>query len=439
MPSLDQFKEFSFEIIQYAKQKGASDVAVDLSAFSGKSVSVRNQNIENLEHYEERSACIGVYLGKKHAKANCSLLCLDALKETADAALHIAHFSAEDSCAGLPDEADIVQNCVDLNLHHRQNITMENAIEMAMQTEKFALDYSDKIQNSEGAHFSIHDGFFLSTHTHGFSQGFPYSRYSLSASVIAQENNAMQADSWFDSHCNLDKLQSAQTIGKTAAQRALSRLNPKKIKMGVYPVLFENTTALSLLSHFVQAASGGNLYRGASFLLNQKDKTVFSKKVHIVENPFLKEHLSSSCFDDEGVATKKQSIVDAGVLKTYFLSSYSARKLNLKPTGHAGGVHNLAMLPKEKSFSELVKTMNQGLIVTELLGQGVNLITGDYSRGASGFWVENGEIVHPVEEITIAGNLKEMFLDVVDLGNDVLVRGAKSCPSLLIEKMTVAA
>lgn len=438
MLSLDDLKSLANDILAYAKTKGASDAAVDLSVSIGQSASVRCGNVENLEYAQEQSAGVAVFLGKKRAAATCSILTQPALKESVDAALAIAKFGADDDCAGLPDAEFICRDFPDLKQNHPVDLPMDSAIAYAKTAEDAAFSIDSRIINSEGANFSTSQGFFISAHTHNFCAGFPYSRYSISAAVIAEENNAMQRDFWFDSHCNLDKLQQVESIGKTAAARALKRLNPKKIRTNAYPVLFENSAAASLLAHFIGAASGGNLYRGASFLLNKKGERIFSPIVSISEHPFLVERLSSSSFDDEGVATRTQKIVDEGILQSYFLSAYSARKLNEKPTGHAGGVHNLAIDAGNDSFESLIKKMHKGVLITELLGQGVNLITGDYSRGACGFWVENGEIQHPVEEITIAGNLQDMFLNIAAVGNDVLVRGAKSTPSLLIETMTVA-
>ena len=438
MLSLDDLKTLAREVLAYAKVKGATDAAVDLSVSVGQSASVRCGAVENLEYAQEQAAGVAVFLGKKRAAATCSILSAAALKESVDAALAIAKFGADDDCAGLPDVEFICRDFPDLKQNHPVNLPMDSAIAYAKTAEDAAFAVDSRITNSEGANFSTSQGFFITAHTHDFCAGFPYSRYSVSAAVIAEENNAMQRDFWFDSHCNLSKLQEAESIGKLAAERALKRLNPKKIATGAYPVLFENGAALSLLSHFIGAASGGNLYRQASFLLNKKGERIFSPLITISENPFLIERLSSSSFDDEGVATRAQKIVDSGTLQSYFLSAYSARKLGEKPTGHAGGVHNLGIESGDDSFASLIKKMHKGVVITELLGQGVNLITGDYSRGASGFWVENGAIQHPVEEITIAGNLQDMFLKVIAVGNDLLVRGAKSSPSLLIESMTVA-
>lgn len=439
MLSLNDLKNLADEILGYAKTKGATDAALDLAVSLGQSASVRCGAVENLEYSQEQSAGISVFLGKKRASASCSILTPSALKESVDAAIAIAKFGADDACAGLPEIEFICRNFADFKLNHPVDLSMDAAIAIAQKAEDAAFGLDSRIKNSEGANFSTTQGFFITAHSHDFCAGFPYSRYSLSAAVIAEENNAMQRDFWFDSHCNLERLSSSESIGTCAAKRALRRLNPQKIKTGTYPILFENVLALGLLSHFVGAASGGNLYRHASFLVNKKGERIFSPNITISENPFLMERLSSSSFDDEGVATRAQRIVDSGVLESYFLSAYSARKLNEKPTGHAGGVHNLAIKAGSDSLDMLIKKMHKGVVVTELLGQGVNLITGDYSRGACGFWVENGEIQHPVEEITIAGNLQEMFLNIVAVGNDTLVRGSKSAPSLLIESMTVAA
>ncbi len=439
MPTFADFRQLTHDVFHYAQQKGASDVRLGLSSGLGKSASVRNQEVESLENFEERAASVEIYLGKKRGSASCSVLTLPKLLEATDAAFHIARFSAEDEFAGLPEKEWIAQDCPDLDLYHPEDLTMEDLIYRAKEAESYALNESPLISNSEGASFELSEGFFLSSHTQGFSQGFPYSRFGLSVCVIAGKNDAMQRDFWFHSASSLKNLKPVDEIGKTAARRALRRLNPRKIKTGRYPVLFEPMVALSLLRSFVAAVSGGALYKKASFLCDSLNTAIFPKWLTLSENPFLPQSLGSSPFDSDGVATKKQNTVENGVLKTYFLSAYSARKLGLTPTGHAGGVHNLKINPGESSFKDLLKKMGKGVVVTELLGSGTNLITGDYSRGACGFWVENGEILYPIEEITLAGNLKDIFFNLIAAGNDSLTVGSKSSPSLLIEEMTVGA
>ena len=337
----------------------------------------------------------------------------------------------------------MAQDIPDLDLYHPWELSVEDAIAMATECEQFALTADERIQNSEGATVNVHEAQFVLANSLGFMGGYPTSRHSLSCSVIAEQEDAMERDYWYSVARNSRDLLSAQQVGRIAAERTVRRLGACQIATMQTPVLFDASVAASLLGHFVGAVSGGSLYRKASFLLDQLDQPVFASHINLSDIPDIAKGLASSPFDDEGVKTRRRNIVENGVLRGYFLGSYSARKLGLRTTGNSGGNHNLILQPsggsaEQLSQSGLLKTMGRGLLVTELLGQGVNGITGDYSRGAAGFWVENGQIQYPVHEITIAGNLKDIYRNIVAVGSDVLVQGSRQCGSILVEGMTVA-
>ncbi|MBS0542205.1 MAG: metalloprotease PmbA, partial [Proteobacteria bacterium] len=341
-------------------------------------------------------------------------------------------------CAGLADAALMAKDCPDLDLFHPWDIGVGDAIALARRCEDAAFAVSPSITNSEGANTSIQQAHFVSANSHGFIGGYASSRHGLSCSVIAGEGDAMQREYWYDSRRDAAELMSAEDIGRIAGERALARLGAKKIRTCEVPVIFEAPLAVALIGNFVQAVSGGSLYRKSSFLLDSLGQPVFSPVVSISERPHLKKAFGSSPFDDEGVATRDREVVIDGVLQGYFLSAYSARKLGMQTTGNAGGSHNLRVKPGDDDLPALMRRMERGLLVTELLGHGVNYVTGDYSRGAAGFWIEKGRIKHAVEEVTIAGNLRDMFRGIVAVGNDALPRGAKHCGSLLIDRMKVA-
>ena len=439
--SLPALQELAQEVLAQAKKQGASDCEVDVSEGFGQGVTVRCGEVETIEYNRDKGVGVTVYDGQRKGHASTSDYSLAALRETVEAALNIARFTAPDPCAGLPDKnvlATRKEISSDLDLYHPWTISVEEAIDLARRCEQAAFAVSPLIANSEGATVSIQEGQFVLANSLGFMGGYPSSRHYLSCSVIAGSGDAMQRNDWYSTSRNAGQIASPETIGDYAARRALSRLGARKIKTCKVPVLFEAPLAASLIGNFVHAASGGSLYRKSSFLVDCLGKKVFSGKVHISERPHLRGALASSLFDNDGIATRDRDVISDGVLQGYFLSTYTARKLGLATTGNAGGCHNLVVRPGKHDFKGLLKKMGRGLLVTELLGQGVNYVNGDYSRGAAGYWVEGGEIVHAVEEVTIAGNLRDMFRHVASVGNDVLVRGSKQVGSILIEQMKVA-
>ncbi|MQY50715.1 metalloprotease PmbA [Rhodocyclus tenuis] len=433
-------QQLAADALAHARAKGASACEVEVSEGFGQSATVRCGDVETIEYNRDKGVGVTVFVGQRKGSASTSDFSPEALRQTVEAALDIARFTAEDNCAGLPDANWLAQpgSIPDLALHHPWDLSIEAAIALAQRCEEAAFAVGKQITNSEGASVATQQGHFVLANSLGFMGGYPSSRHSLSCSVIAGKGDAMQRDDWYSTARDASLLASPESIGDTAARRALARVGARRIPTGKMPVLFEAPLAASLLNSFVHAASGGSLYRRASFLMGRLDKRVFSKKVNIAERPHLAGALASSPFDGEGVATRDRDLVVDGILHGWFLSTYTARKLGLASTGNAGGSHNLIVKPGKRDFKAMLRKMDRGLLVTELLGQGINYVTGDYSRGAAGFWVENGEIVHPVEEITIAGNLAEMFRSIAAIGNDVVVRGSKQVGSLLIEEMKVA-
>jgi PmbA protein len=441
----ETFQELTEYALKKAKSLGATDCAVDISEAVGQSVSVRMGEIETIEHTRDKSFGVSVFKGKKRGNASSSDFSLEAIDSAIRAALDIAKYTAADKFAGLPDEENISKRHRDLDLYHPWNLSTAKAVEKALTMEQAAFDVSKHIRNSDGANVSTESGHFYAANSKGFKGGYPYSRHSLSVSPIAQakksKDSPMQRDFWYSSERKAKDLAKPAKIGAYAAQRALARLGSKPITTRNCPVIFEAPIAASLVSHYVGAVSGSSLYRKTSFLLDSLGKQVWAPHITIKEDPFIEGAHGSSPFDEEGVKVKARTVVKKGVCNGYFLSSYSARKLGMETTGNAGGTHNL-ILTSTKTVSggldALLKTMGTGLLVTEMMGQGVNGVTGDYSRGAFGYWVENGIIVHPVEEITIAGNLKDMLANIVAVGDDAYWRGSKHVGSILIESMTVA-
>ncbi|MBN8441679.1 MAG: metalloprotease PmbA [Thauera sp.] len=431
-------REIATDILKYAKKRGASACSTDVSEGFGQSVAVRKGEVDTIEYNRDKGVGVSVYLGQQRGYASTSDFSKAALKATVDAALSIARFTAPDPCAGLADAALMARDCPDLDLFHPWDIDVDDAIALARRCEEAAFAVSPKITNSEGANTSIQQAHFVSANSHGFIGGYASTRHGLSCSVIAGEGDAMQREYWYDSRRDAADLMSAEDIGRVAGERAVSRLGAKKIRTCEVPVIFEAPLAVALIGNFVQAVSGGSLYRKSSFLLDSLGQPVFSPVISIAERPHLKKAFGSSPFDSDGVATRDREVVVEGVLQGYFLSAYSARKLGMQTTGNAGGSHNLRVKAGDENLAGLMRRMDRGLLVTELLGHGVNYVTGDYSRGAAGFWVEKGRIKHAVEEVTIAGNLRDMFRGIVAVGNDALPRGAKHCGSLLIERMKVA-
>ncbi len=436
--SLDEIKQMSEDVLKVAKLQGASAAEAELSLSIGQNVSVRMGETENIEYNRDKGMSVTVYFGQQKGHASTSDLSPQALKDTVAAACNIAKYTAKDEFCGLADAKLMAADILDLDLHHPWNISVDEAIEIAKECEAAALHVDTRISNSEGASVSTGTGYFAYSNSHGFTGGYPSSRHGISCSVIAEADDNMQRDYWYSTARSATDLQAAVEIGRIAGERTVRRLNSRKIKTCQVPVLFEATLASGLISSLISAISGGSLYRKSSFLLDSLGKQIASPLLNIVEEPHLKKGLASSPFDNEGVATHTRQLVKDGVLQGYMLGSYSARKLGMQTTGNAGGNHNLIVQSGADDFADLLNKMGTGLFVTELLGSGINMVTGDYSRGAAGFWVENGVIVHAVEEITIASNMADMLKMIVAIGNDVLVQGSKQVGSILIERMTVA-
>ncbi|SFU89266.1 metalloprotease PmbA [Pseudoduganella namucuonensis] len=440
--SQDQLKQLARDVLAYAKEKGGTDSAVEISEGFGLSVSVRKSKIETIEQNKDKGLGVTVFIGQKRGNASTSDFSAASLRATVDAAYNIANFTADDDCAGLPDEDQLELNPRDLKLFYPWHISTEEAVVLAQRAEAAAFAVDPRITNSEGAGVHVQQSHFVAANSRGFIGGYPYSRHTLSVAPIAGKGAKMQRDDWYSSVRDAARMAQPEAIGRYAAERALARLNARKLDTRTCPVLFEAPLAAGLLGAFVQATSGGALYRKSTFLLDSLGKRVFPSHIQIKEDPHVVGAVGSAPFDEEGVRTERRDVVKNGEVQGYFLSTYSARKLGMKTTGNAGGSHNLSMTSsrtkKSDDFEAMLRKMGTGLLVTELMGQGTNYVTGDYSRGASGYWVENGVIQYPVEEITIAGNMKDMFQQIVGIGSDVLVRGTKQTGSILIEKMVVA-
>jgi PmbA protein len=436
------FEELVDQALAHAEKIGATAAGAEASEGCGLSVSVRKGELETVERNRDKSLGITVYSGKRRGNASTSDFSAEAIRQTVQAAFDIARFTAEDPSAGLPDEQDIATEQRDLDLFHPWAIDSEGAARLALECEAAALSTDKRITNSEGAGVSAQQSHFFTAHSSGFRGGYASSRHSISVAPIAGKGSKMQRDAWYSSMRNADELASPQAVGRYAAERALSRLNSRKIATTECPVLFESPLAAGLLGAFTQAVSGGALYRRSTFLVDSLGKKVFPKHIDLTEDPFVLRGKGSSPFDEEGVRVAPRKVVDGGRVEGYFLSTYSARKLGMRTTGNAGGSHNLVLRSRQTKAGDDLKAMLQklgtGLFVIELMGQGVNYVTGDYSRGASGFWVENGEIAFPVEEITIAGNLKDMFLGITAVGADTYNYGAKSVGSVLVNRMKLA-
>lgn len=431
-------QSLSQDALKYARSKGATACEVDVSEGFGQSVTVRCNEVETIEYNRDKGLGVTVYVGQRKGYASTSDFSTKAIEETVEAALNIARYTAEDDCAGLADPDLLAREMPDLDLYHPWIAPVEDSIALARACEQAAFATDPRVNNSEGATVSIQEAHFVAANSLGFIGGYPTSRHYLSCSVIAGEGEQMQRDDWYSTHRNFTRLAAPETIGAMAAKRAVARLGSRKVKTCEVPVIFEAPLAAGLIGSLVHAVSGGALYRKSSFLLDQLGQPIFPAFVNLSERPHIPAGLASSGFDNDGVATKDREVVVDGVLNGYFLSTYTARKLGMQTTGNAGGSHNLILQSGPDDLPALLKRMGRGLLVTEMLGHGVNYVTGDYSRGAAGFWVENGEIVHPVEEITIAGNLRDMFKQIVAVGSDVQIRGSKQCGSILIERMTLA-
>ncbi|NTS75884.1 metalloprotease PmbA [Catenovulum sp. SM1970] len=430
------------ETLAYAKKLGADSAEVSISKTQGIQISSRLGEVETVEFNHDGALGIALWNGKRKGSASTSDLSPEALKRTVEAACNIAKYTSEDDCSGLADKALMIkaQQQQDLDLHHPSDISTDDAIALTKRCEQAAFDQDGRITNSDGASLSSHQGFRVYGNSYGVLAAYPSSRHSLSCAVIAEDEQDMQRDYAYTVSRRFDLLDTPELVGQQAAKEVIARLNPSQIATGKVPVMFKADVASSLFGHFISGISGGNLYRNSSFLLDKLDKQVFPEWLTIHEDPFIKQGLASSTFDHEGVATSKRNIVEAGVLQTWLLSSYSARKLNLQSTGHAGGIHNWRLQSKQSGgdFEAMLKKLGTGLLVTEMMGQGVNVVNGDYSRGAAGFWVENGEIQYPVAEITIAGNLTDMLNNIVAIGDDIDPRGSIYTGSVILEEMQIA-
>jgi len=425
-------------VIDEAKHQGASASESAISRAQGLSVTVRLGEVETVERHRDKSLVVSVYFCQRTGSASTSDFDRAAIKDTVRAACSIAKYTAEDECNGLADADRLATEFPELDLYHPWAPGVEQAIERALECETVARDTDARIKNSEGASVSTQESLEVYANSNGFMGSMEATRHGGSCAVVGETESGMQRDYWYTSARDVADLEDAQTVGAKAAERTLRRLDARQIKTCQAPVIYEAPIASSILSHLISAIRGGSLYRNASFLIDHLGKQIFPDWVHIHEQPLLPKAIGSSAYDNEGVATMTRDIVKDGVLQGYVLDSYSARKLDMQTTGNAGGVHNLTFDSGGKDLPELCKTMDKGLLVTELIGFGVNNLTGDYSRGAAGFWIENGEIQYPVEEITIAGNLKDMFMHVAEVGADVDTRGNVRTGSILIDNLTVA-
>ncbi|MEO3692312.1 metalloprotease PmbA [Roseateles paludis] len=441
----ESFQQLIEDTLAEARRLGASDAGAEVSEGCGLSVSVRRGELENVERNRDKSLGVSVYLGQRRGNASTSDFSPQALRDTVRAAYDIARFTAEDEFAGLPNAEDLALDAATrpaLDLFHPWAIDAQAAAEIALRCEAAAFATDKRITNSEGASVSAQQSHFWMGNSRGFRGGYASSRHSLSVAPIAGRGAGMERDAWYSSMRDAADLASPEAVGRYAAERALARLKARKVKTAEVPVLFENTLAVGLLGALVQATSGGALYRRTTFLLDSLGQPVLAPHVDVHEDPHVTKGKGSSPFDDEGVVTRARSVVQGGVLQGYFLSSYSARKLGMRTTGHAGGSHNLVMRSSATApgddLTTMLRRLGTGLFVTELMGQGVNYVTGDYSRGASGFWVENGELAYPVHEVTIAGNLKDMLRGIVGIGADAYTVGAKTVGSVLIDRMKLA-
>ena len=435
---LDRLSALTEDVLKRCRAKGASEVDVGLGVDVGLSVSVRLGEIESIEHNRDRGLSVTVYFGKRKGSASTADLHPDSIEKTIEHACAIAKHTQEDPCNGLADTELLAHDFADLDLWHPWDITTEEASELALRCEEAGRSFDRRISNSEGASVQIGSSLAVGATSNGFFSRERDTRHSISVALLAEEQAGMQRDYWFESVRSAEDFPDVASIGRKAAERTVARLGSRKLGTQKCPVLFSPQVARSLIGHLVSGVSGGALYRKASFLVDHIGKQVFPDFMQIVERPHIRRGQASANFDSEGVATRDSDLITDGRLARYVLGSYSARKLGLRSTGNAGGVHNLIVSSGEDDFAALLKRMGTGLLVTELMGQGVSLLTGDYSRGASGFWVENGEISYPVEEITIASNLREMFANIVAIGNDVDHRSHILTGSILLDRLTVA-
>ncbi|MEM7026772.1 MAG: metalloprotease PmbA [Pseudomonadota bacterium] len=425
-------------VLSQAKQHGATEAEADIGTGVGLSANVRKGEIDKLEFERDKGLSMTLYLNGQKGNASTSDFSQDALKQTVEAAMNIARYASQDPCAGLVNKDEIANEVPNLDLCHPWSISPEEAIEKAIECEHLAFEQDKRISNSDGCVVSTYSGATLYGNSHGFIDGWDWSVHTIDCTMIAKDANGMQRDGWYSKARDYRELEDIKAISQQAAKRTLGRLGSRKLSTRQAPVIFEAPVASSLFSAFITAISGSSLYRRASFLLDKKDEKVFANNINISEHPHMKKALGSAPFDDDGVATRERMIVKDGILQDYVLSGYSARRLNMQTTGNAGGVHNMVIETGEHDLQALIKQMNTGLLITDMIGFGVNQVTGDYSRGASGFWIENGEVAYPVEEITVAGNLKDIYQQIVAVGNDVDPRGNVLTGSVLLENMTIA-
>ncbi|WP_153718117.1 metalloprotease PmbA [Eikenella corrodens] len=426
------------QALELAKAGGATAAEADVSESIGQSVQVRLQEIEHIEYQQDKSLDLTVYVGRRKGRASTADFSPAAIADTVRAALDIARYTAEDPCAGLAEAALMATEFPDLQSYYEWPLSTAEAAELARRSEAAARAADSRISNSEGAHIQTGHYQYVYGNSHGFMQHQRSSRHSLSCSVVAGSGSGMQRDYWYDLARSSADLDTPEHIGQPAARRAVQRLGAQSLPTGSYPVLFDATVSGSLIGHLAGALSGGALYRQTSFLQDSIGRQILPAALSLREEPHLPKALASTAFDAEGVATRPRFVIENGIIQGYFLSSYSARKLGLPTTANAGGAHNLILSHTHPSQAELLREMGSGLLVTELMGQGVNTLTGDYSRGAAGFWVENGQIAYPVQEITIAGRLQDMLPNIAGAANDALKRSAHKTGSLLLEQMTVA-
>ncbi|VAW88785.1 TldE protein, part of TldE/TldD proteolytic complex [hydrothermal vent metagenome] len=431
-------KDVVAQLLEESRKQGATAAEADVSVVTGLSVNVRMGDVETIEYNKDRGVGLTVYIGDRSGSASTSDFSARAIKETVTAACGIAKYTQEDEYSGLAEAELMAYDYPDLDLHHHWDVSPEKAIELGMACESAAREEDTRITNSEGASVSTHEGFRVYGNSHGFMGAYHSSRHGVSCAVIAQSGESMQRDYWYSTARNSDELDDVEEVGRVAAQRAVARLNARQLSTRQVPVIFSCDVSSSLVSSFLGAIRGDSLYRKSSFLLDSLGETVFPGFFSIREEPHLKGALGSAPFDGEGVRTQNRTYVQDGIVQSYILDGYSARKLGMQNTGNAGGVHNLIVKPGNNDLSAMMKEMGEGLVITELMGQGVNRVTGDYSRGATGFWVEQGEIAYPVEEITVAGNLRDMFREIAAVGSDVDVRRNVRVGSLLVNGMTIA-
>lgn len=434
------FKESVAQLLKFSKEAGATEAEAALNGGCGFSLTVRKGDVETIEHHDDQNLSVTVYFGKQKGSASTTDLSTASLKEAVDAAVHIAKYTLPDECAGLPDPDDLARTWPDLDLYHPWDISVDEAIVLAKDTERCALALDQRITNSEGASINTYQGLNVYGSSDGLMADTYATSHGLSLGLIAAiQTGEMQRDYGYTEARDYKDLWSSEAVARDAVTRTVRRLNPRSLATQNVPVIFESSIAGSLLGNYLRAVSGGSLYRRSSFLLDSLGKQIFPDWFSLYDNPFIPKALGSAPFDAEGVQVHPQYLLEAGVVKTYLLSTYTGRKLGLKTTGHAGGAYNVDVSHDSSlTLEALIKKMHKGLLITEVMGQGVNIVTGDYSRGASGLWIENGEIQYPVEEITIAGNLKNMFAGIVAVSNDLELRNKIRTGSILIDNMMIA-